>query len=189
MSAEQQQELLDYLITNESSFTAATIVRPGEAAATVDEQLRKARTLDNLGPFETMFAEAIKERLAPALDRLGHPAFPVGQIELQATASNDGDYFHLHADSEPHDTREISFVYFLHRLPRRFSGGELRIFRTKVVDEEIARADRSRTLSARPGVLVFFPSQNQHQVLPVRVPSKQFSDSRFTINGWIHRAT
>jgi len=185
----QVQEVLDFLIANENNFVTATIVKAGEAAASVDERLRKAKTLDDLGRFGPLISDALKERLAPALQRLGHPAFPVGRIELQATASNDGDYFRLHPDAEPGDTREISFVYFLYRLPRRFSGGELRIFKTRVADGQIARADHSHTISPRHGTLIFFPALNQHEVLPVRAPTRQFADSRFTINGWIHRAT
>jgi Rps23 Pro-64 3,4-dihydroxylase Tpa1-like proline 4-hydroxylase len=36
-------------------------------------------------------------------------------------------------------------------------------------------------------MLLLFPSTNDHEVLPVRVPTGAFADSRFTINGWIHR--
>jgi Rps23 Pro-64 3,4-dihydroxylase Tpa1-like proline 4-hydroxylase len=35
---------------------------------------------------------------------------------------------------------------------------------------------------------VLFPSYNEHEVLPVRVHGKEFRNSRFTVNGWIHRA-
>jgi Rps23 Pro-64 3,4-dihydroxylase Tpa1-like proline 4-hydroxylase len=185
----EQQQLLDFLIENENNFVSATVVEPGAAAATVNEKLRRSRTFQQLGKYEAILTEKVKQHLQAALNRLGHKAFPLGRIEIQATASNDGDYFRLHPDSDANDTREISFVYFLHREPRRFSGGELRIFNTKVIDGQVARADHSHTLSPRQDALVFFPSMNQHEVLPVRVPSKEFGDSRFTINGWIHRAT
>jgi Rps23 Pro-64 3,4-dihydroxylase Tpa1-like proline 4-hydroxylase len=188
LTQDQVDQLVDHLVANEARFTPATVIPSGEQSAAIDESLRRARTLDDLGPFQSMITDALKERLAPALQRLGHPAFEVGRIEMQATASNDGDYFRLHPDSDAGDTREISFVLFLHRLPRRFSGGELRIFKTRTVDGRMARADHSHTVSPRPGSLVLFPATNQHEILPVRVPSGQFADSRFTINGWIHRA-
>ena len=121
------------------------------------------------------------------LSRLGHKAFPVGRIELQVTASNDGDYFRLHQDSDGKDTRELSFVYFLHGEPRRFSGGELRLYETRVIDGRVLPADHSRTISPRQDTITFFPSLNEHELLPVRVPSRKFADSRFTVNGWIHR--
>ncbi|MBE9012911.1 2OG-Fe(II) oxygenase, partial [Pseudanabaenaceae cyanobacterium LEGE 13415] len=37
--------------------------------------------------------------------------------------------------------------------------------------------------------IIFFPSHFLHEVLPVSCPSRQFADSRFTLNGWIRRAT
>ena len=100
-------------------------------------------------------------------------AFPLGRIEPQITASNDGDYFRLHQDGGPDDTREISFVYFLHSEPRRFSGGELRIL--------------TETVPPCGDTLVLFPSTSPHEVLPLSLPSRAFADSRFTVNGWIHR--
>ena len=79
-------------------------------------------------------------------------------------------------------------MYFLHKEPRRFSGGELRIFETRLVDDRPVPVDHGQTIVPRQNTIVFFPSRHQHEVLPVRVPSGEFADSRFTVNGWIHRA-
>jgi Rps23 Pro-64 3,4-dihydroxylase Tpa1-like proline 4-hydroxylase len=114
--------------------------------------------------------------------------FPLGRIEIQMTASGDGDYFRMHRDGDDTSTRALSFVYFFHREPRRFSGGELRIFDSELVEDQPVPTDRSQILSPRQDVLVLFPSNNEHELLPVRVPSNSFGDSRFTVNGWIHRA-
>jgi Rps23 Pro-64 3,4-dihydroxylase Tpa1-like proline 4-hydroxylase len=183
----ERQQLLDFIVGQENNFKAATIVPPAAPGATVNEKVRRAKTLDNLGKFEARISERIKEQLQPVLTKLGHKSFPLGRIEMQVTASNDGDYFRLHQDSDPNSTREISFVYFLYREPRRFSGGELRIYESRVIDGRLLPADRSHTLSPRQDAIVFFPSLNEHEVLPVRVPSRAFGDSRFTVNGWIHR--
>ena len=182
-----RQQLLDQVLAQEANFHAATVVPASSAAPTVNQTVRRARTLDGLGEMEAMFVERLKQQLQPALEKLGHKGFPIGRIELQVTSSNDGDYFRLHQDSGPDDTREISFVYFFHREPRRFSGGELRIYQTRVIDDRVTPADHAHTLSPRQDTIVFFPSRNEHEVLPVRVPSRAFADSRFTVNGWIHR--
>ena len=71
--------------------------------------------------------------------------------------------------------------------PRRFSGGELRIFDNAVIDGSSVPTDRSQLISPRMDVAVLFPSSDEHELLPVRVPSKRFADSRFAITGWIHR--
>jgi 2OG-Fe(II) oxygenase superfamily len=168
----QRQPMLDFVLGQEMNFRAATVAL-GSGKRAVIEGVRRARILDSLGDFERPFLSRLQEHLQPALNRLGHKEFPLGRIEVQITASNDGDYFRLHQDGGPDDTREISFVYFLHSEPRRFSGGELRIL--------------TETLSPQGDTLVFFPSVSPHEVLPLTVPSRAFADSRFTVNGWVHR--
>lgn len=183
---EQRDKLLDYTLGAESKFTPATIAAAGPDAREVNEKVRRARTLNDMGPFAETFRKALLEHLEPALKKLNHPAFPVGRIEMQITASGNGDYFRLHADSDAKSTREVSFVYYFHREPRRFSGGELRLYQSKVVDGKLIPADHPQTLSPRQDMLLLFPSTNDHEVLPVRVPTGAFADSRFTVNGWIH---
>jgi Rps23 Pro-64 3,4-dihydroxylase Tpa1-like proline 4-hydroxylase len=180
-----RQQLVDQILGQEAEFREATVVPTGSTTPAVNQNLRRAKTLNGLGKLEGVFVERLKQQLQPALDKIGHKGFPLGRIEIQVTASNDGDYFRLHRDASDEDTREISFVYFFHREPRRFSGGELRIYQTRVIDGRVTPADHAHTLSPRQDAIVFFPSQ--HEVLPVRVPSHEFADSRFTVNGWIHR--
>jgi hypothetical protein len=179
--------LMDHVLGNEKRFTPATIREPHGPEAVVSERMRRAATLDDLGGLEKLFIERIKQHLQEVLPRIGMKPFPLGRVEMQITASNDGDYFRLHKDTDATDTREVSFVYFFHSDPRRFSGGELRIYPTRMIDGQLQPADHAATLSPRQDAIVFFPSLNDHEVLPVRVPSRAFADSRFTVNGWIHR--
>lgn len=161
----RRQELLDYVLSQERQFSAAT-VSMGATRAVV-EGVRRARVLESLGNCDAIFLDKLK----PLVGKLG---LGCGRIELQITASNDGDYFRMHLDGGPDYTREITFVYFLHGEPRRFSGGELRI--------------GDRTVTPCGDTLVLFPSCSVHEVLPVYVASGAFADSRFTVNGWIHRS-
>jgi Rps23 Pro-64 3,4-dihydroxylase Tpa1-like proline 4-hydroxylase len=181
-----QQGLLEYAVEHEQEFTKATIVEDDEPV--VDERLRRARTLNDLGDFAATFQDRLKEALSPVLSQLNMDPFPVGDIEIQITASGDGDFFRMHKDSDDQSTRELSFVYFFHGEPRRYSGGELRIFDAEVINGREVPTDRSQILSPRQDMVVFFPSSSEHELLTVRVPSKTFADSRFTVNGWIHRA-
>jgi SM-20-related protein len=80
----------------------------------------------------------------------------------------------------------LSCIYYFAETPRRFGGGELRLY---------GFADPFRG-SARPIVdvapdtdkLVIFPSWLDHEVLPVHLPSTAWRDGRFTANCWIYRA-
>jgi Rps23 Pro-64 3,4-dihydroxylase Tpa1-like proline 4-hydroxylase len=159
----RRRQLLDYALSQERRFRPATVSMGGSRA--VIEGVRRAKVLESLGPFEDAFLERLRQ-FAP---------IPPGRIESQITASNHGDYFRLHQDGGPDDTREITFVYFLHGEPRPFSGGELKIY--------------ASTTEPHGDTLILFPSSSAHEVLPVEVPSRQFADSRFTVNGWIHRRT
>ncbi len=168
---DERQALLDFVLAQESAFRTAT-VNLGSTRAVI-EGVRRAKILDDLGRFKDPFLARLRLLLPEAQAQLGQREFDPDRIELQVTASNDGDYFRLHQDGGPDDTREITFVYFLHSEPRRFTGGELRV----LSDIVIPAGDR----------LVFFPSISVHEVLPLHVPASAFADSRFTVNGWIHR--
>jgi Rps23 Pro-64 3,4-dihydroxylase Tpa1-like proline 4-hydroxylase len=169
---DERRPLLDFALGQEASFRAAT-VNLGSGNRAVIDGVRRARILDSLGDFETPFLHRLQQQLPAVFDQLARKEFPIGRIEAQITASNDGDYFRLHQDGGPDATREISFVYFLHSEPRRFTGGELRVL--------------TKTVLPQGDTLVLFPSLSPHEVLPLSVPSRAFADSRFTVNGWIHR--
>jgi Rps23 Pro-64 3,4-dihydroxylase Tpa1-like proline 4-hydroxylase len=182
------EKLVEHTLKHRQSFEPGTVVMRGDDAPQVNEKLRRALVLNTLGEFESLMAERIKASLPDAIKRMGRSPFEVGRIEMQITASGDGDYFRLHPDTDGRDSREISFVYFFHREPRRFSGGELRVYDVRQIDGQRVPSDHAQTISPRQDTLVFFPSSNDHEVLPVRVPSEDFADSRFAIVGWIHRA-
>lgn len=182
------RELFDFLVQHEADFTPGTVVLRDSDQPVVNEQVRRAKTLDDLGRFRKLIAEHIRENLAEILQRLEYEPFPLGEIEVQVTASGDGDYFRMHRDSDERDNREITCVYYVFNEPRRFSGGELRIFETEIQDDRLVPTDQQQTISPRQNMAVFFPSRHEHEVLPTRVPSKAFGDSRFSITAWIHRA-
>jgi Rps23 Pro-64 3,4-dihydroxylase Tpa1-like proline 4-hydroxylase len=183
----EHSDLLAYALRRKDDFTPAAIQPRGTNTAVVDERVRSTLILDDLAHFERLFTERIKEHLETVRARLNHPAFPLGRIELQLAANGDRDFFGMHRDSDDRDTRELTFVYFFSPEPRRFSGGELRIFETVTENGQIVPTDRSQTIVPRANLAVFFPSRHDHEVLPVRVPSKAFPDSRFSVTGWIHR--
>lgn len=182
-----RQQIFAHVLKNEKNFRSSTVIDPESGKPVVNERLRRSKTMDQLADFNELFTTRLKEVLSPVLVRLNQPGFALGDIEIQITASGDGDYFRMHKDGDNDSTRELSFVYFFHQEPRRFSGGEFRIFGTQKSEGKYVPTDLSQTLSPRQDMIVFFPSRNEHEILPVRVPSRTFVDSRFTVNGWIHR--
>jgi Rps23 Pro-64 3,4-dihydroxylase Tpa1-like proline 4-hydroxylase len=113
------------------------------------------------------------------------PEYP--NYETQLTASRHGDFFRLHSDSQSLETshRILTFLYYFHREPKSFTGGELRLYDSMVIDNTCIASHTYRELSPESNLLIFFPSRVFHEVLPVVCGSDEFTDSRFTVNGWI----
>ena len=114
---------------------------------------------------------------------------PGGDIEAQLTAHNDNNFYKVHNDSGSADTahRVLTFVYYFNRQPKAYSGGELRVYDHKVANGYHYAAETFRTIEPTDNSMVFFASEEMHEVLMVKCPSRVFMDSRFTINGWVRR--
>src|SRR5262249_43819742 len=106
----------------------------------------------------------------------------------QLTASNDGDFFRPHNDNTQADapSRAVTFVYFFHREPKRFAGGELLLYDWRLENDYPAPVALRKTISPEQNTIVFFSSECLHEVRRVTCPTRAFADSRFTLNGWIH---
>jgi Rps23 Pro-64 3,4-dihydroxylase Tpa1-like proline 4-hydroxylase len=110
--------------------------------------------------------------------------------DTAATACLDGDFLSQHRDDGKHarpNGRVLSFVYWLHRRPRRFTGGALRLCGWACLDGEIVPAPPAVDLEPHHDTLVVFPSATMHEVFPVRTDSAAFADARFAITGFVRR--
>ena len=117
-----------------------------------------------------------------AASREGAPRYG---IELNVTAHPAGGFFGAHRDVEEgvSGNRKLTFVYYFHREPRRFSGGDLLLYDT---DFEAGLASNNAFTRIEPlrNSLVVFPSACYHEVTPVECATDDFGDGRFTVNGW-----
>lgn len=155
-----------------------------------NKDYRSSLVLDAPEDVVQLVVGRIRAAMPEVIAKLRIPSFPVGRIECQVTASVDGSYFRVHTDSGHSAidaTRQLTYVYYFNREPKRFNGGELRVYDDQVRNDKLARTDSFRALEPRNNSIVFFHSAVMHEVSEVQVPSKDFRDSRFTVNGWIHR--
>jgi Rps23 Pro-64 3,4-dihydroxylase Tpa1-like proline 4-hydroxylase len=81
----------------------------------------------------------------------------------------------------------MTFVYFFHREPRQFEGGELRLHDSRGGSELHTSAGTYQSIVPQQNQLVFFPCSVLHEITPVECSSRAFADSRFTLNGWLHK--
>jgi Rps23 Pro-64 3,4-dihydroxylase Tpa1-like proline 4-hydroxylase len=143
----------------------------------------------DLAHHQDLILARIKAVLPQVLEKLGMEEFSIASVEAQVTASNDGDFFHFHSDngSDPVASRHLTFVYFFHREPRQFEGGELRIHDARLEEGSYVSEGSYQTIVPQQNQIVFFPCELMHEITPVNCASLLFADSRFTLNGWLRR--
>jgi Rps23 Pro-64 3,4-dihydroxylase Tpa1-like proline 4-hydroxylase len=189
LTAEEQQQVMEFVRKHERKFEISEVVSPGAKAMGVDPEHRRSRALYEIGPIHNLIADRLRFYLPRILKKLGCAEFPIADVEAQITASNDGDFFRVHNDNaqEPLETREITFVYFFHREPKAYRGGELVIYDSRYEGGEYIAQEERTTIVPQQNQLVVFPSSLLHEVRPVECASQKFLDSRFTVNGWLRR--
>ena len=185
---QELENLIQDTLRRESEFHLSEVVSPGVNGGAIDFEHRRSRVLLDIGTHGAALAATVKACLPRILPRLGYELFPISRLETQITASNDGDFFRWHNDNAHEEvaSREITFVYFFHREPKKFRGGELRIYDSRWQDGYVP-TENYRNIVPRQNQLVVFPSCLAHEITLVDCPSRAFADSRFTVNGWFHR--
>lgn len=185
LTHEEQTNLIAYTLQKESAF-----VSTGDTTNTAYyPDHRNSLVLYHFPEFDQFLVNRVRAILPDVLIKLGIPSFEISIIEAQLTAHNDGNYYRIHNDNSSPETapRQLTYVYYFYQEPKAFSGGELLIYDTKVQNNRHFKTESFKTVEPRNNSIVFFPSHYMHEVLPVSCPSKAFTDSRFTINGWVRR--
>ncbi len=182
LTREDAKRLLNYVFSEEAEFVPTN-------TSTDEENYRRSSVLYFFPDFADLISDCIQSTALDRLRTLELFPFSVSHIEAQLTAHNDGNYYKIHNDNGSSNTatRELTYVYYFYREPKSFSGGELVIYDSKIENTHYINADSFKTIEPRNNSVVFFLSRYMHEVLPVKCPSRLFQDSRFTINGWIHR--
>ncbi len=184
--------LRDFAAAHEAAFVASEVLDDHADDGHQNEQVRRSRVLFEVDEILPLVTDRVMAAYPWVMGRLGPELFDVAHVELQVTSSNDGEWFKAHRDSGhgPVESRTLTFVYYCHREPRTFSGGELRMFGAvgdgENTDDPQVQA-RALTITPPQNSIVFFPSHYLHEVMPVSCPSGRFEDSRLTVNGWLHR--
>ena len=184
LTAAENKQLLQYVLDKEPEFVPTS-------TSTNAEDYRRSMVLHSFPEFSELIVNRIKAILPDVLRKLNIPSFPIGDIESQLTMHNNANFYKMHNDNGSPDTssRFFTYVYYFNREPKGFTGGELRLYDSKVENNYYVAADTFRTVEPRNNSIVFFLSRYMHEVLQVTCPSKAFADSRFTINGWVRQAS
>ncbi len=188
LAPQELNHLTDFALEHEADFQTSEVVSPEIEGGVVNYEHRRSRVLMDLDRHQELMVNRIKAVLPKVLEKLGMEEFSIAGVEAQMTASNDGDFFHFHSDNsnERVSSRHLTFVYFFHREPSQFEGGELRIHDARLEEGRYV-SEGYQTIVPRQNQIVFFPCELMHEITPVKCSSGLFADSRFTLNGWLRR--
>ncbi len=176
--------LLDRAIASTGDTLKPSMIRDRELVP----DIRRSRSCQDFAVPELM--AAIDEVLEAVEHTLG-VSCQYTEPSYSLNVHNDGDFYRPHQDTSAEfaPRRLLTFVYYLHRTPRPFDGGELRVFDAALpLHTETAGKWEERTWrdwEPEHDSIVFFRPTAWHEVLPVSCPSQQHADSRFAINGWL----
>lgn len=187
LAPDDHDRLLASALAWEQDFTESGIF-DAKGESQVDHMTRKSRTLTSgrLEELWGMFDKRLRAMLPVVRQQLGIPWFPLVKVERQLTAHARGGFFVPHVDTGDARIRgrRISCVYYFHLLPKRFSGGELKLYDTWVTPTGSTGAGTYTTLEPIDNSIVFFSSDAFHEVCPVETETEAFADSRFTVTIW-----
>ena len=189
LAPQELAELTNFTLQHEAYFVTSEVVSPASKSGVIDYEHRRSRVLMDLAHHQEVMLQRIKAVLPQVLDSLEMKRFAIADVEAQITASNDGDFFRFHSDNtNPRvASRYLTFVYFFHREPSKFEGGDLRIHDAHFEDGVYVSEGSYQTVTPQQNQMVFFPCELLHEITPVKCPSRMFADSRFTLNGWLRR--
>ena len=177
-------QVLAFALAQEQVYAAATVTD------TVADY-RRAKVLFDVSTVQSLFVPRVRAMIPAAFSQLGLQPVTLKTIECQLTAHGEGDYFKRHNDNGSPETagRTLTYVYYFNREPKRFTGGHLRLYETVVENGFYTGGPTSRDIEPLCNSMILFPSYCHHEVTPVKCPSGEFGDRRFTVNGWVVRPT
>lgn len=198
LPADDHDALIRWVLDNRSRFSPATIInRSGGAKYRENPDVRIALTTRDLNPLRPMLEQKFGAALEDVERATGVRAGR--SIELEIAAHPDGAFYLPHVDTAvgegrwpvgaaKGEDRVISSVYYFHREPKAFSGGNLRLFRFNVRPNSGPAKDNDYVeLEPLQNSFVAFPSWATHEVRPIHCPGDQFENYRFAINCWFCR--
>lgn len=188
LEPDELASLTRFFTAHEPAFVLSEVISATSEDSLTDLTYRRSRVLPDLGPFRSLMADRVRQALPEVLARLELPTFPVDEVEVQLTRTGHGGFFRMHTDNDHNalSGRVVTFVYFCHRTPKRFGGGELCLYDTVRLDGQVTTGS-ARVVVPEQNMAVFFPSALMHEVKPVDCSARRFGDGRFTLNGWARR--
>ena len=190
LTAARQNALLDAVRKGPEHFVPARVNHKAKGKVDLDTRAALVAERPVKRRIRPWFVAELGRVVGDVFEHFGVHDMREHHVELDVTAHRDSGFYSPHRDigNGRSGSRLVSFVYYFHREPKGFAGGELLLYDTCVATNDYSAKAFSR-IEPVNNSLVFFPSGYYHEVLPVRAESDAFENARFTVNGWLHRAS
>ena len=177
LPADEHRALLARMLAGREHFSESAGVGPGFFP---DPRVRNNSEANLRFAAETQpgFEPRLRKLLEDASPRLGMRGLGAYRLDLQVRTYQAGEFYAAHNDSGRF--REINYVYYLHRQPKPFSGGDLLLY-------DGAGAKSFTRLEPEDNSIVLFPSRCVHEVTKVECDPGDFGAGRFSLNGALYR--
>ena len=182
------ESAMAYALAHQGEFRDSTVsLAAQQGTYSTDTKLRRSRILDNVAEIAPTVGRKLYETMPRIFQALQMPPINFRTMECQISAHGDGDFFNTHTDNGLPDIahRTMSYVYYIHRKPKRFSGGHLKIYKTVIHEGMHSAGDLVADIDPPRNGLMVFPSYIQHEVSKLTCPSTALEDQRLTLNGWL----
>ena len=187
LTAQECDRLFALALARREHFGAARVVGNAEEGGRVDP---KARITLEVKPgarrdVRLWFLPRIEQVIPEILTRLRLEDPGRYRITMNLRVYPAGGFYTIHRDNrdEPIRDRVLSFICFFHPEPRRFSGGDFLLYDSNQRGGHPVPAF-SRIEPFRGGI-VFFMSEDWHQVTPVECDADDFGAGRFVLSGHV----
>lgn len=187
LSPEEVDRATAHVLERESIFTDATVYTVDRDGHNADTRFRRSRILDDVNDVAPLVANRLQNIIPQIWTQLRLPDITINRMECQITAHGDGDFFETHTDNSMPDIahRKVSYVYYFHQEPKRFTGGHLRFYHSKLKDGVNSAGVLAADIEPPRNSLMIFPSHTHHEVTPISCATTALADQRLTINGWL----
>ena len=181
----QLDRLLEVALLGRERFSPAKV---NPDSPRLDPKIRITLEADShtLSDFRPWFAPKIRSVLPEVLTRLQMASLDRYRLEVDMRVYLTGGFYRAHCDriSGSGHPRRLNFVYWFHREPRRFCGGDLLLYDRNDDTGDFTAAAFSRIVPLRNSI-IFFPSNALHQVIQVQCETNDFGDGRWAVNGHV----
>jgi FkbM family methyltransferase len=136
-----------------------------------------------------LFDRRLRAILPSVRQELGISWFPLGKIGRRLNVHSRTGLYEPNIETGGASlvaSGRICCVYYFFASPRRFTGGELKLYDSWVMDEGHSTAPSCTTLAPADNSVVFFPYDAPHKVHPARPNSEACGDNCFAVTIWIH---